>query len=178
MAFIFVFGALIEEIVSLFLASNGIHNLWVSQAYDVFEYICLILMFSEWLKRSVFRSWLRWTIPVYALFWICAKLTFEPLEAATQYTHSVSAVVVSMLAAFLLVELVREDHPSLTADMRFWISVAVLTYFCGNVFLFIYFDKFAGLQLQAALSVWTLHWGLGIVTNILFTIAFLCNRTR
>jgi len=173
--FLFTTIALITELVTLRMALSGIQNLWVLQLYNLIELILMLVVFSAWQKRRALRVayWLMGSL--FIIFWIAAKWTgLEKFDEPTLYTHTVSSTILVVIATMTLLDLIRSEEVELLRDMRFWVASGALLYFAGNIMLFLLSGRIAILGINDAMTVYSIHWSIDSVANVLYAGAFLC----
>ena len=171
--FIFVAFSGATELTSFLLAMRSIHNLWLVDLYHLVEYVLLTIVLTSWRKDGLLRRVERLAILGYGLFWLVAKSTFEPFGGAGQVTSTIASIFILCSAIVTMFQLVQDEESNYLNDCKFWIIAGVLLYIAGNLLLFTVFEKFALLTLHDALTVWSVHWGINILVNIVYTISFL-----
>ncbi len=172
----YVVANVLVELASFWMAMHNIHNLWLSHIFGVLEYALLAVVFAGWQRSSRMRTILRWSIPLYAAFWLVAVLTIEKLAGPDQYTSTVSGVIMTILGASTLVGLIKEEDVAFHLDAKFWISIGVLLDFAGNIMLSIFDSVILQMRIEEFLPFWKIHWGLSIATNLCFMGGLLCPR--
>ncbi len=177
--FFFTVAALSSEVITFTMARNHLHNLWVLQIYSVVLFILLTRYFAALQPVDSARRIVSWSILPFALFWIYVKWSgLEGFTDQPKYTHTAVCAILTMLASVTMYMLVvRQETLPLWKDARFWATAGVLLYFAGNIALFLMSDRIAALSVADAVKVWTLHWSMDIVSNILYTVSFLCLST-
>jgi hypothetical protein len=155
------------EAIGLYLALNKISNLWLFHVFTPLEYGFLTLVFSCWQKKPLLRLLLRLSIPLFALICLLNKLYLEDVSRFDNFTATLESAALILISVYTLFDLYRETASALFRDPRFWIAVAVLVYFSGNLPVF----AFANI-----ITLWSMHHFLNITSNILFTGGFLCHR--
>jgi hypothetical protein len=185
--FSFVVLCLVVEVASYITGFLNINNHWILHIYDLLEYVILILLLAGWQKEAghpLLQRLLYVSIGLFALLWIVAKVEFESFKRFDQYTHTISALVLVAVSLFTLIDLARNESLSANREVplyrtfKFWILVAVFSFFSGNTFLFGMGEMIIGLKFKDAVTVWTLHWWLNITANICYGVAFWCLKPR
>lgn len=157
------------DVSSLYLALNRINNIWLFHLFTPLEYGILVMVFSYWQKEPLLRLVLRLSIPLFVLICLVNKLFLENLVSFDNFTVSLESSALIMISVFTLFSLYRDNSGLISKDPRFWITVAVLIYFAGNLPTF----AFANI-----IALWSIHSILNITSNILFSGGFLCYRLR
>jgi len=175
--FIFILVAMLTELVTFWMATQHIHNLWLLQCYNVVEYGCLIILFAAWQSKAGLKRLYYWSIVVFLTLWISFKIGgIERFDDPAEYTHTVSSLFLVSAALIAFVDLMKVDDIIIYRDARFWISSSVLIYFAGNIVLFLYSAGITALHLPALEPFGTLHWTIDIGCNSMYAVAFLCFR--
>lgn len=168
--FILFVIAVIFDLIINYLTSQGINSWLLINFWILIEYVATIYVFSYWQKNSQLQNILRWTIPVYIVFWIIAKVfEIEGLHWFPQYTRSVSSIILTVLALYTLIKL-GETGSFIYKHYQFWISVGVLLYFSGNIVLFSLSD------LKLVSNLFFIHNILDISANFLYAGGFWCHH--
>lgn len=158
------------EIISLLLTYAGIDNLFVGNIYRVLEFVFLAWVYYlalELKNRNTFFA-----VIIFLIVCLLANLFFFQgllnSNSISKTIVSLSGIVFSLLFFYKITkELVIVN---LTSLPMFWINSAVLFYFSGNLFLFM-FDSYILTHLQeVSEQYWLLHNLLNIIKNILLAI--------
>jgi hypothetical protein len=165
-------GAAVEY-GSFVMGKFHIHNLWLLQLYHLIDFVLILTLFRRWLIDEGKRTVVRWAGIVFVSLWVVAKFTIEPLTAADQYTYAASSLIILPIALVLLFEIAGDDTRDFVKESRFWVISGFLLYFAGNFILFSVFQWATSLALLDFLTVWTVHWSLNVVVNVIFTMSFL-----
>ena len=183
--FSFVTIGVVSEYISFWMASHGIHNLWVLHLYHLFEYVLLMFFFISLMKSNNFPRLiiriLELSIPCYVIFWLVSKWTFEKWDDQAGYTHNWTTMIFIALSLFVLYRFMKDSD---TTDIRvnysvfdqygFWFAGGVLLYFSGSVVLFLLLPLIATVPGESTKSLYAIHWGVNVVTNIVYAYGLLC----
>lgn len=165
---LFIFVALVEG-TSIFLAIYCISNIWLLYIYTPLEYGFLALIFSFWQREAMLKTILRISIPFFILFSIGTKLFLEDYGYFDSYTVTVESIIFVGISTYTLRNLTRENRGFLCSEPSFWVGIAVLIYFAGNLLTF---------ALSKAIVAWSWHATLNIIANVCFAGGFLCFHRR
>jgi hypothetical protein len=168
----------ITDVLSLFLALRRLNNLWLLNIYNLTEFVLLAVLFAFWQRTKLGRMVVYLSAILYALFWVIAKSTFEPLEAPLEFTRTISSIVFAFLSVLAMFSLLNERSGILYKDMRMWTVTGILIYFSGNITIFVLLGVISRFATGPAIDVWMIQWILNIIMNICFTIAFLCRHPQ
>jgi len=164
----FIFIGLVEAF-SFYQALNKVSTIWLFHVFTPLEYGFLVVVFSYWQKRPLLRLVLQLSIPLFALICIANKLFVENLVSFDNFSTSLESLVLIIISVRTLFDLSRENSSTLSKDSRFWIAIAVLTYFSGNLPTFAFANVIAVSSIKHILNV---------ISNILFARGFLCYRLK
>jgi hypothetical protein len=174
--FIFILIATVTEFVTFLMALKKVNNLWVLHVHHLLEYGLLMLILAGWQRRPAFRRIALSSILLYSLFWIVALCTVERFSGPATYTHNTAGVLLVIASSATLFDLMKDDQIDLHRDFRFWVTAGVLICYGGNSVLFLLFDRITLLRFQDAAAVWTIHWVIDTIVNLVYAAAFLCLR--
>jgi hypothetical protein len=161
--------ALLTELSSYLFYSNEIDRAWILHIFTVIEFILLTAIYAFWQKQRNYKWAILFTIPVFVCIWLSAKLSWEVWAQFDNYTASFAALLLNLLAILMLYQLNEETPIDLMREPRFWVSLAILVYFTGNIL------NFALYNLAFA---WRLNAVVNVAAHILYTGAFLCHHPR
>lgn len=151
------------------LVAGSTNNMIELHIYTLLEYAFLMTILSYWQKTSAMKLYLRFSILLFALIWITAKIFLEEPTRFDSFTSSLESAVLAGASAFTLLGFLRENLESLYKQPRFWVVVAILIYFSGNLVAF---------ALRPVIIVWSIHSMLNIISNLCYAGGFLCLRLR
>lgn len=161
------------DMAALNHAQLKINNNYASDAYLLVEFVLLqIIYFRAFKNPNVFRIF-RIIAFIYIVFFFFNVL-FVQREKINSYTYIISAGVFVVLAVLFFYKLMN-DLPTVGVYRlpMFWVSVAVLVYFSGNIFVFTLSDYLVTVLKDNLIVYWSFHNFLAIVKNILLAIGFL-----
>ena len=164
----------INNIILIYWAYLKINNIWLFHFYTLLEYSFLAYILSSWQKTPMFRYGIRWSIGAFAIFWIIAKFTFEPVVSYDAFTATISRFLLIGFASLSLYELSKSTREKFYLESRFWISGAILIYSAGSILWLALSNVINSWPESQMMAAWTIHWILDILTNILYLGGFLC----
>jgi hypothetical protein len=167
---------LVEVGVQWILASHKINNLWTAHLYTLFEFICVVLMYSAWMKERQNQVMLIVCLSAFILFWIVSKFTFEPFSRLDGWTAAISKILQITFSIFILVAIIKESDLVWTKDSRFWVGAGIIIYSAGSIFIFALFNKMLEISADRLRMVWHINWSLMIIANLFYARSFLCKR--
>jgi len=161
-------ASLLSDGLSLILLSNG-QNTWpVGNLFLVLQFIFLYLV----LGYKEIGKWCDILFMLSLVFSAVNYLLIQTPEILNSYTTYVAAVFMILVSGRYLYRLLQDMPVEHVQDLPlFWISFAVLTYFAGTIFLFLFTNYLIARQLELSQSIWVLHNILNIAKNLLLSIA-------
>jgi len=163
--------AVLFDLFLSYTGHHGVNNLWAIHIWTLIEYGFLVYVFSYWHKNKAFRRLLRWSIPVFVMIWVAAKLGgIEDMTHFQNYTRSVGSMILTVASVIILYSLSESVGASIHKSYQFWVSLAVLIYFAGNIILF------SASNIVLVGSLFFMHSVLNIIANLMYAGGFLCLR--
>jgi len=160
------------DMASLYHAKLGIGNNYIGDAYRLIEFtLLLIIYYRAFNNPKIFRVFLVLAV-LYVLFFTLNVILLQQ-EKINSYTYVILAGVFVVLAVLFFYKLMK-DLPTLEVYRlpMFWINVAVLVYFAGNLFLWIVSHYLVTVMNDNLRVYWSFHNFLNIFKNILFAVGF------
>ncbi|HET6991513.1 MAG TPA: hypothetical protein VFJ43_09330 [Bacteroidia bacterium] len=152
------------EITSFFIRDRHANNLYVYDIYTVFEFVLLSVFFINVIeeRRLIFSIKI-----LIAFFFGIAALNFflngyTSMDNFSTATESILFILYSTAFFYLLLR--NPVSVNVLATPLFWLNTAILIYFSGSLFLFIFSNY---LELHSPKIYFEL-WGIHSILNILF----------
>jgi hypothetical protein len=170
--FILTGVSLVGDLASLLLHYVQISSNYAGNTYTLFEFEILLAIFYLAFKKPGLRGVFVTLGLVYFLFSFLNLLFFQK-QNVNSYSLILSSMVMIVLAVVFFYRLIV-DLPALQIHQLplFWINVAVLVFFSGNLFLFILSHYLVNTLNDNLILYWSFHNLLTIIRNLLFAIAF------
>jgi hypothetical protein len=149
-----------------------------SHVYVLIEFVIVLSIVYFWQHSKRVRKTIRLIMGAFPLFWIAAKLTFEPFNMPCIITSSVSAIVLILAAAYTLFIVFENSDGSLLKNQKFWILLSYIFYFSGSLLPSIFEGVLFGHSKEFLHMAWSITLFMAITSNVLFTIGFLCPQTQ
>ena len=120
--------AIAQAFCLTFLASRGIHNLWLIHLFVPVQAGMFLWALALWQTRDVARTAALLTIPLYLAARIVLTLTVESFATFPRFVKIVEGLLIVSVAAYTLVT--RSQHISgpVTSYPWFWVGAALITY--------------------------------------------------
>ena len=173
-----IFFAFLMEIVSRTLAAHQKPNLFLLPLDTLVEFGALAWMYRRVLWPSALSRWLP---AVVAVFSLASLLSYANPASLYQFNTGQRFVESLLVLGLVLVYFYRVLRELVVVHLErepiFWVSVGLLLYFAGNVFIFVSSNYV--LQHSPALSsrLWYIHSMLYIMLFGLYTWALWISRS-
>ena len=152
------------EAVSIYLGKvKHLNNHWLGNIYWLIEYGFLAYIFSLW-HGSRIRIWLRISIVLYALVWAYRNFIHSSLTIFDNFSLSLSSSLLVGIALYTLLSFQKDQSGLSLRAPQFWVSVIVLIFFGGNLFVHVF---------EPTAQTWAIRNGLSIFTNLSYALGFL-----
>ena len=170
--------ALSADIYFVWFARGYQFILGLHHVYYFIEYILIMYIITIWQESRKLKRLFKVLMLGYIMFWIIAKLTFEPLNGLYTFTASTSQVLLIIGAEVSLFYLVGNRIQPILNDYRFWVLLSFVVYYAGTLLVLTSRGVLLQFSSEIIFLAASIDWGLKILFNILFTIGFLCPQTR
>jgi hypothetical protein len=172
----------------LFAFTANIYLMWFARGYQLqvglihvyylIEYLFMMSIISVWQESPRMKRFLQALILLYVLFWVIAKVTFEPLNGLYIFTATTSQVLLTLSAENTLIIVIGSRiQPIINLD-RFWVLLSFVIYYTGTLLTIASRGILIHFPTKTLFIFISIDWSLKILFNILFTVGFLCPRTR
>lgn len=151
---------------------------WLSQAYILFEYALVMFIIYSWQESQRMKVLFKTILGLYIIFWICAKFTFEPFNELDSVTAIISRVILTLSAGYTLFVVIGNRLQPLLRQQRFWVLLSFVLFYAGTLLPFAVQGILYSHSSEDLHLAWSINWVLAILSNILFTIGFLCPQIQ
>lgn len=154
-------------------------NLPLMHLYVAVEFALLAWMFHLELRPWLGRKAIPLLMGAFGVFWLANLIFIQgPFEFAS-HPRTVESILIFLLSLSWFYQVFREQRiRRLERHFYFWLSIAVLLYFTGNLLLWV-FGTFVLVQTPEVFNeIWTIHALLNIFLHILYAIALLCRDPK
>jgi len=176
--FLYLVFALTADIYLLWFARGRQFIIGLIHIYYLVEYLLIMIIIYNWLESQKERRFFQALIFLYVLFWIIAKVTFEPLSGLYTFTASTSQILLTICAEYTLFLFVRSQIPPVIIIDRFWVLLSFVIFYAGTLFTIASRGILIHFPVKTLFIFATIDWSLKIIFNILFTVGFLCPRAQ
>lgn len=175
--FMFV-ASVITEIVSVILHKNNIQNLFVFRIYTVVQFLLLSIFYVQSISSEKFKFFIK---PAFTIFLIvelidCLKSGFYSMDDAPLSVASIFLMIYSLFTFYYILQ--NTIYLNILNESVFWVNSAVLMYFSGCLFLFIFNSYVLNKSHKLHYELWGINSILNITFNVLMAIGFWKTRHR
>jgi hypothetical protein len=167
------------DVVEFIWERRGDSNLFLMEYYSPVEYTLLTLVFASLLSVRLVRRVLLISIPAFLAFWAISHFSLSLDSPFDNTVLTVESILLCGVAILTLIDLVRNNfvinlHPG------FWIIIAVLIYFAGNLIFFAMWNLILPVEGRPEEShmYWFIHHVLNMTMHLLYSVSFLCRQVR
>jgi hypothetical protein len=177
LSFYMVF-ALTSDVFLMWFAKGYKFQIGLYHFYYLIEYIFIMSILVIWQESHMMKRIFQASILSYMIFWIIAKLTFEPLDGLYSYIASASQILLIIGAETTIYSVIGKQLQPITKDYHFWVLISFIFYYAGTLLTIASRGLIIHYSIEALTLVGSIDWSLKILFNILFAIGFLCPQTR
>jgi hypothetical protein len=172
---VFSFAA---DIYLIWFASGYQFALGLFHVYYLVEYIFIMSIITVWQESLKMKRLFQALILIYILFWIIAKVTFEPLNGLYSFVAGTSQILLLIGAEITLFIIIRDRMQPIINHYRFWVLLSFVIYYTGTLLIIISRGILLHYSISILFLIQSIDWSLKILFNILFAVGFLCPQTQ
>jgi len=176
--FLYLVFALTADIYLLWIPKGYQIHLGLVHLYYLVEYVFIMSIISLWQESQRMKIFFQALILLYGVFWVIAKVTFEPLSGLYTFTGSTSQVLLTICAEYTLFLVVRNQIPPIIKLDQFWVLLSFVIYYAGTLFTIASRGILIHFPVKTLFVFASIDWSLKIIFNILFTVGFLCPQSQ
>lgn len=161
------------EIINIICGIKGLNNTFIFIIYTPIEFILFTLFYKHFFD-SIRKSSIHYlliflflSLTIFDIFYVNDLLMINNFSPSIE---SIVFIIYSLLAFFFIMN--RLMYPNLLNTSFFWINIAILIYFAGNLFLFLFSNHLQKNNWAQYLAVYNIHSVTNIIYYILITIGF------
>ena len=175
----FLLLTLIAEIYASWLYTVGKNNTAIYNFFSTFEFCFYLFIISIIIKEITVKRIIRVTVLLYAIAAVINIVFILKMKEFHVTTYTVGCLLIVVFCIYYFGELFRfPEQGKLLHNPAFWICSALLFFYCCGFPLYGLINQWNGISrlvLEHFVDIVTI---LNIFLYSLFTIAFLCTRTR
>lgn len=171
--FIIVLISLITELLNIILAKAGQSNLNFFRYYTIVEFL-LISVFYITLFKSYFKPNLLYLIAILFLIISYLDYLFNGLMSMDNISSAIEAIIFIIYSLFFFYYVLKNlIFENIFLEPVFWINIAVLIYFSGNLILFVFSNYMAKIEPSNYIILWGfIHTFFNVLYSVLLSIGF------
>lgn len=175
--YFFCFSTLVE-LACLYFYLRKENNLWIINIFElvefyIYSYVCCYFINS---KASF---WIGVGLQIcFSIAWIISMFYENELHINNDLINAIEAVVLMILAGFALLKITNDAPVNIFVAANFLMISSILLYFAGNLLIFSLSEYILGSNSKILGHAWKVHSFWNIITNILFSIGFLCTSKK
>lgn len=174
----FLGATLLVESTSQYLASKGVNNIALYNFFTTFEFGFYLYFISLVIHSSAAKKAIYATIVLYTLAAVINIRFYQGMKIFHSVTYSVGCLLIVIFCIYYFLELFRVSRSiKLKYNPTFWICSGLLFFYCCGFPLYAFINYWSSIQIV----VDSFDEIFNIVNSflyLLFTIAFLCIRSR
>ncbi len=177
---------LVYQLISFVFSISGIYvgrvldqtNLWLIHLYTPIQFGFLMWVFSSWQENLNVKRLFQLLIPTFVLVWAIAALFVEHKNEFNTFSRPTESILLIIASGYTLYQVNKEKVESLFSQPSFWFGSGTLIYFTGMVVLFTITNVLLSDSVEMLRTAWTVQWIMGVIANLLYLGAFLCQKSR
>lgn len=143
-------------------------NVWLSHIYTVVEFYLIVLFFYLLFEKTVFKRIMIFLMIVFTIAVIINKIYLESFHKIDNYTLTISAILLLVSSSMYLVEFLSNNLIVNFRDYRFIITVSLMIYFGGNLFIFALSNDVSG--------IWIMHNIISTLLYLVYALIFIWHQ--
>jgi hypothetical protein len=174
----FLLATILVEIWALHLGSIGKNNVTLYNFFSTFEFCFYLRIISLIINQKKMKRIISVTIIFYAFAATANILFIQKMKTFHTITYALGCLLIVLFCIYYFFELFRlPKSVKLKNTPAFWICSGLLFFYCCGFPLYGFINYWSGIKLIAKNfdKIFTI---LNIFLYSLFTIAFLCIKTR
>jgi len=167
--------AFIFEAVSLYLARNGINNLFLFHIYAIIEFSLLVAFFSNLIYSQKARKYIYLFMILGILFLIADSVFIQGISVFNSYgLFFVSATVLTMSILFFKM-LLDKGALGLSYERHKWLIFGIFITHAVSIIVLFFSNAISGFEKSNQYILWILRSMLIVVAKLIIGLAFLKN---
>lgn len=175
----FLLLTFIAEVYASWLFTVGRNNVTIYNFFSTFEFCFYLFIISIIIKNNRIKKIILGTVFLYAIVAVVNIVAILKMKTFHVTTYTVGCLLIVIFCIYYFGELFRfPEQGKLLHNPAFWICSALLFFYCCGFPLYGLINQWKGISklvLENFVEIVTI---LNIFLYSLFTIAFLCTRTR
>lgn len=147
------------------------NNLPVIHLFTLAQFVIIVCI----MERGLAPMFSKKTFRIMILFFFCFSLMdafwWNGIYSFNNYSRPMASLLLLFLALCFFYKTLRElKIKHLEQTPLFWLSIGLLIYFSGNLFIFL-FTNYVKVSNEALMTIWGIHAIFNIILNLTYSIA-------
>ena len=151
-------------------------NLITLHLVTLIQYTVFTAFFSSVWKGHPRGRWTGISIVLFAVFWLMAKIFFEPFRSYDTISYGVCSVLMVAFSIWCLLELGLDESVDFLKSARFYLSLGILVYFAGGLFYLLLYKDIFTLALELKVIILSYHWMITVIANLVWMKGISCKQ--
>jgi hypothetical protein len=174
----FLLATLLVELIGAYLNSTGTNNVQLYNFFTTFEFCFYLWIISLIINKPSAKKPIRFTMVIYLLIAIF-NILFIQKSGFHTVTYAFGCLIITLVCIYYFLELFRRPQSvKLSSSPAFWICSGLLFFYCCGFPLFGLLNYWEGISKLVLRNFGQILTILNVFLYSLFTLAFLCIRTR
>ncbi|MEO5564231.1 MAG: hypothetical protein ABIR18_12370 [Chitinophagaceae bacterium] len=174
----FLLATILIELLGLYLNGKGRDNILTYNFFTAFEFCFYMWIVNLIINEKQVKKIIRITILVYAII-AAGNIIFIQTGQFHTVTYALGCLMVVVVCIYYFFELFRLPRSiKLSSNPAFWICSGLLFFYCCGFPLFGLLNYWSGISKLVLKNFGQILTILNVFLYSLFTLAFLCIRTR
>jgi hypothetical protein len=172
----FFYYVVLSEACSYLMAQFGIKSSWWRNIYSFNEVLFFAWFFNQWIFGNKGKKAFALLCLFFVPFWVYTTFFVFGISEANSFAFTVNSLVIATYAGIILIRLSQQANINLFKNFQFWIASGAMIYFSFGVLVFSIYQVVANNDYVLTLfsPLWNVHSFMNIISNLLYSIAFLC----
>ncbi len=175
----FLLITLVVETLGSYLWSVGKNNVSLYNLFSVFEFLFYLFVISLVISNTFMKKIIRSTAILYVIVALTNIFFIQKIKTFHTITYSLGCLLIVVFCIYYFLELFRQSKSiKLKNNSAFWICSALLFFYCCGFPLYGLINYWSGISKLLVRNFDGIVTILNIFLYSLFTVAFLCIKTR
>lgn len=140
--------------------------------YTLLEFILLSLLYRSVLRSDIFRKATVLGIVAFTIFKFLDVLAITGINKVDTLAMTIESVVMILFSILYFGQMIQKREGQIIMFPMFWINTAILFYFSGCFFLFL-FSAYISKSIEHYQAYWSIHNTFVVIRDVLFTVAMI-----
>ncbi len=177
--FYLIFADLLSEITSYYFYKYNLNNLFIFRSYTIIQFTLLSIFYVKVLSPSKITGYIKGFIFVFFAVAVL-DLYLHGIKTMDDLSLSTASILLILYSLFTFFQIMQNQaHLNILSEPLFWFNTAVLIYFSGGLFLFIFNTYVFKHSTKMHNELWgSVNSVLNIIFNLLLATGFWKTKHR